>query len=125
MVYGIGLDIVDVKRVKHAIEKGGERFVDRVFTEGERRYCLQRRRSSFEHFAARFAAKEAVLKAFGLGWGSTGWKTIEVINDETGAPRVVLHGKMEKLKELGGISSIFLSLSHTKEVAVACVVVEK
>jgi holo-[acyl-carrier protein] synthase len=120
MIYGVGVDIVDVSRIKKVIERQGERFVNRVFTDSEIRYC-EGRRFKHQHFAARFAAKEAFLKA--IGGRGVCLRDIEIEVKEFGKPTLKLYRKIEKLiKELG--VNIHLSLSHCSEYALAYVVLE-
>ena len=118
MITGIGVDILSIIRIKNAIERWQERFISRVYTQGEIDYC-RRQRLEFIHFAARFAAKEAVMKALG---SRVGWKDIEIINDERGKPSVILSDRAKK--ETGGqqAEKIFLSLSHDGAYAIAQVV---
>lgn len=117
MIEGSGIDLVEISRIKKAIEKWGEGFLGHVFTKGEIEYA-QKRRFSFEHLAARFATKEAVLKAFGDGkW--IDWKNIEIFNTATGGPGVKLHGYLEKIRKKRNISEIVVSMSHTKDYALA------
>ncbi|MEW6607101.1 MAG: holo-ACP synthase [bacterium] len=120
MIHGIGIDIIEIKRIKQTKERFGNIFLTKVFTESEIRYCQTHPKTEDQHFAGRFAAKEAVLKAFGLRWPFISLKDIEIIPDViTGAPEVILYGnilgKANRLK----ISSILLSISHTKEYAIA------
>ena len=116
MLLGLGVDMVEVGRVKKALERWGERFLNRVFTSGERRYCL-RKAFPEQSFAARFAAKEAVLKAMGTGLsGGIGWKDVEIVNNTSGKPEVSV-GK--KITERIGDKKILVSISHTKEFAIA------
>ncbi len=124
MIAGIGMDIVEVARIRRAIDRHGERFLDRIFTATEMDYSRARLRC-FEHLSARFAAKEAVLKALGTGM-SEGARLgeVEVVNKPTGQPEVVLHGKTQQLFAERGIDRIFLSLSHTEALAIAQVVIE-
>jgi len=124
MIIGIGADIAEVPRLREAIERHGERFLQRVFTEREIAYC-QRHRNSEERFAARFAAKEAMMKALGTGWrrGIT-WRDIEVSNAQGGKPNIQLTGKaLEIFHSLGG-ARILLSLTHTDNYALAQVIIE-
>ncbi len=126
MILGTGVDITEVERIRRALEnpRSGERFRSRVFTDAERAYCEGRRRR-YESYAARFAAKEAVLKALGTGWsGSVGWREIEVATGPEGRPRIVLHGNARAVADRLGISSLHLSLSHTSQCAVAQVIAE-
>jgi len=118
---GVGVDIIEIERVGHAIERGGERFVKRVFSEAEARYARSRREPA-RHLAARFAAKESVIKALrvppGLGWL---WRDIEVIRSE-GPPSIRLTGRaLERAAHLG-VASCHLSMSHSGTHAVAVVV---
>ena len=125
MIYGIGLDIIEVSRIEKQISSERKRFQQMLFTENEIKYCEHKRNKS-QNYAARFAAKEAFFKAIGTGWrNGTGWKEIEIVNDELGKPEIVLHGKAKKIIEENGISNIFVSLSHLKETAVAVVILEK
>ena len=116
---GIGTDLVENERIAASIAKFGERFLQRVFCEGEIAYC-QSMRHSAPHFAARFAAKEAVSKAFGCGLGSLlGWRDVEVVRAESGAPSIILHGAGLDLAAARGVNRIFVSLSHTGNYALA------
>jgi holo-[acyl-carrier protein] synthase len=116
MLLGLGVDMVEVGRVKKAWERWGERFLNRVFTSEERHYCL-RKAYPEQSLAARFAAKEAVLKAIGTGLsGGIGWKDVEIVNNKSGKPEVSL-GK--KLTERIGEKKILISISHTEEFAIA------
>ena len=113
-----GVDLIEIERIAEAIGRHGERFVQRVFTEGERRECNGR----FASLAARFAAKEAVAKALGCGIGDVTWLEIEVVGDENNAPHLALHGAGKALAEKLGLGQWSLSLSHTHEHAIAFVV---
>lgn len=121
MVHGIGIDLIEVGRIKKAIERFGKMFLTKVFTEAEIKYCQAHSKAEYQHFAGRFAAKEAILKALGIGWPSVSFKDIEIIPDPLsgGAPEVVLHGNLLALAHRLEISSICLSISHTKEYALA------
>lgn len=114
---GIGIDLVDVARFQAALLRR-PRLAQRLFTDAERRDANGRP----ERLAARFAAKEAVLKTFGVGMGSTSWRSIEVVLSESGAPHVVLHGSAEELAKMAGITVLHLSLTHTSELAAAFVI---
>jgi holo-[acyl-carrier protein] synthase len=124
MIVGTGIDIVEVPRVARSIERFGERFLNRVFTAAEIRYC-QSKANSAERFAARFAAKEAAMKAIGTGMrGGVSWKDFEVSHEPGGRPTMVLHGKAAQVAlTLGGRRS-HLSVSHTEEQAIAYVILE-
>ncbi len=118
-VLGIGCDLCDVARVRGVWERQGERFLEYTFTEGERAYCL-RMRDPAPYLAARFAAKEAVAKAFGTGFGAElGWKSIEVTHGERGDPRVKLDALGEALLAARGATGVLLTLSHTDTMAIA------
>ncbi len=115
-VLGIGVDLVDVARLRESIERHGERFLARVFTEGELETCAGRT----ERLAARFAAKEAVAKAFGTGIGAAAaFVDIEVVNDAAGAPSIVLHGDARRTAATMGVQRVLVSLSHTAQQAMA------
>jgi len=118
-ILGTGIDLVENARIAASIEKFGDRFLHRVFTEGEIAYCAPFP-NPVPHYAARFAAKEAVSKAFGTGIGKPlGWRDIEVTRDEHGAPHILLHGGGKTLAEQRGVRQIFVSLTHTDKHAAA------
>jgi holo-[acyl-carrier protein] synthase len=124
MIVGIGVDLVEVVRIEQAIERNGDRFLNRVFTADEIAYC-SKMKSPGPNYAARFAAKEAVSKAFGVGIGAQlGWLEIEVRRKESGEPFIVLLRDGADFASLRGARAIHLSLSHTATYAVAHVVVE-
>jgi holo-[acyl-carrier protein] synthase len=120
-VWGIGTDICDVERIARIIEQQGDRFLKKVFTEKEIAYCLPKH-TSHECFAARFAAKEAFLKALGTGLrDGLNWKDLEVINDELGKPQLKTYRKCsEQVKD----KNVLLSLSHTSGMALAFIIIE-
>lgn len=124
MIVSIGIDIVEIPRIEEKLSQGNTRFLNRVFTVSEIEYC-EKRAGKFASYAARFAAKEAVMKALGTGWGDgVGWKEIEVINEENGRPQVNLNGRaLEKFNQLGARRA-HLSLSHSKDLAIAQVIFE-
>jgi holo-[acyl-carrier protein] synthase len=120
-----GVDIVEIDRIKSSIDTLGQSFINKVFTPGEIDYCERKKSTKYQSYAARFAAKEAVSKAFGTGMGSrVSWRDIEVYNDEFGKPHVALLGKARELFNQLNAVSISLSLSHCKAYAVAYVVIE-
>jgi len=124
MIVGTGVDIVEVPRVAAAIERFGKRFLERIYTEAEIRYC-QSRRNSAERFAARFAAKEAALKALGTGWRmGVAWKEVEVRREPGGRPTVHFSGRAAEFAAKLGMKHASLSLSHTAEQAIAQVILE-
>jgi len=119
IILGIGIDIIEVDRIEKIIQKFGERFLTRCFVQSEIVYC-QKMKCSAEHFAARFAAKEAVSKAFGVGIGNLlSWKNIEIEKRTNDAPQVYLHKRGLSLAKEKGVSNILVSLSHCKKYAVA------
>ncbi len=124
-VLGIGVDLVETARIQHSLERFGERFLHRVFTQGEIDYC-QSMKFPERHFAARFAAKEAASRAFGTGVGKAmGWRDIDVHREASGQPYVVLEGGAKQLAAERGVSAVWLSLSHTDHHAVAMIVLER
>jgi len=124
MIVGTGIDIAEVDRIAQTIERFGGRFKDRVFTADEIRYC-ESKANKAERYAARFAAKEAGMKALGTGWSrGVTWRDIEVQRLPGGRPTVVFHGKAgEFFARLGGVRA-HLSITHTKESAMAYVIIE-
>ena len=124
-IHGIGVDVVEVARIAASLANHGSAFLAKVFTTAECRYC-EARTVSAPHFAARFAAKEAVAKAFGTGIGAhAGWREIEVVNSPAGAPEIRLHGAAAAFAEAAGITSVLVTLSHSQTYAVASVVALK
>jgi holo-[acyl-carrier protein] synthase len=118
MIISTGIDLAEVDRIQAALEdpRSGQRFRDRVFTEKEIAYCEKKRRGKYESYAGRFAAKEAVMKALGRGWGArVRWLDIEVARARSGKPDIVLHDKTAKLAEELGIRRWALSITHTKQ----------
>jgi len=124
MIIGSGIDLVEVKRIGHSVERFGERFLNRVFTPSEQAYC-RRKRQSAESFAARFAAKEAGAKALGTGISQgVNWLEIEVTREPSGRPGLQFHGRAAQIAEGLGVVRAALSLTHTNELAMASVVLE-
>jgi holo-[acyl-carrier protein] synthase len=118
-VFGIGIDIVEVERIASAIERHGEPFLAKLFTAGEREYCETRKNPAL-HFAARFAAKEAVSKALGTGiGGNAGLLDMEIVHDASGAPQIRLAGAAERFSKVHGITEIQVSLTHARDYAAA------
>ncbi|HKS26648.1 MAG TPA: holo-ACP synthase [Pyrinomonadaceae bacterium] len=125
MIISIGIDIIEVRRVREVLERT-PRFCERVFTQRERDYCDSRGAVAAQHYAARFAAKEAALKALGTGWsGGVAWQDVEVSSKESGAPAIEFHGLVRQLYEESGATAAHLSISHTTEHAIAQVILEK
>jgi holo-[acyl-carrier protein] synthase len=120
VVEGVGIDIIEVSRIKMSIEDYGSPFTDKVFTPDEIEYCSEKP-NPFQHYAARFAAKEAFSKAAGTGWNSDfSWQEVEVMNEPTGRPCLHLSGWA--LKNFGG-KKVFLSLSHSGDYVAAVVII--
>ena len=121
-IVGHGIDLVEVARIRAMVDEHGQRFLDRCFTPGEQAYNFESRRR-FEHLAARFAAKEATLKALGTGLtGGIAWTDIEVISTPNGAPRLALRSAAATAASVVGANSWLISLSHTDTHAVASVI---
>jgi holo-[acyl-carrier protein] synthase len=126
-IRGTGIDLAEVARIRAALEdpKTGPRFRVRVFTPGEQAYCDGRGVGRFQSYAARFAAKEATMKALGHGWGShVGWLDVEVGRRSDGRPELWLHGKGAASAAALGVTRLHVALSHTAELAIAQVVLE-
>jgi holo-[acyl-carrier protein] synthase len=124
MIVGTGIDIVEVPRIARSIERFGDRFLNRVFTAAEIRYC-QSKANSVERFAARFAAKESAMKAIGTGLrGGVSWRDFEVSREPGGRPTMVLHRKAAEVAQALGGRRYHLSVSHTEEHAIAYVILE-
>ncbi|OQX83893.1 hypothetical protein B6D60_09935 [candidate division KSB1 bacterium 4484_87] len=125
MIIGIGVDIVNVSRLKASVERFGDRFLKRVFTARELQDCLGNA-NQFEKLAARFAAKEAVVKAIGIGLrnGIT-WQDVEVRNDGMGKPEIHSYGKCKQMLHVLSVSRMHVSLSHDTDTAIAMIVLEK
>ncbi len=123
-IVGTGIDIVECLRIAQMIERHGELFITRVYTDAEIEYCTTRKAAT-QHYAGRWAAKEAVLKALGTGWRrGIGWRDIEIRNDRNGTPVVKLRGGARDIMERAGIKSFHISISHCRSFAVAYVVAE-
>jgi holo-[acyl-carrier protein] synthase len=119
-IVGHGIDIVETARIKHMHEEHGQRFLDRVFTANEQKYCAANPRRYFEHLAGRFAAKEAVLKVLGTGWrGGIAWTDIEILPEPSGQPRITLTGESLRIAEQIGICRWHVSISHIETHATA------
>jgi holo-[acyl-carrier protein] synthase len=124
MILGTGIDIIEVERIESSYERFGERFLSRILLPGEISYCLSHKKPG-PFLAARFAAKEAISKAFGTGIGAQlGWQDMEVCRKESGEPFVILHGKGKKLFEERGAKNLLISLSHTEIHATAMAILE-
>ncbi|HTA75532.1 MAG TPA: holo-ACP synthase [bacterium] len=124
MIVGMGVDLIEIERVKKAHLKHGQRFIDRLFTASEAKYCL-RKSDPYPSLAGRFAAKEAVIKAFSHGFGGRWkWTHIEVTKELSGKPTLKLHGIMEKLRVDRKINHVHLTIAHSKRDATATVIFE-
>ena len=124
MIHAIGLDATEVARIRASAERYGDRFFRKIFTPAEMAYCQARIRK-YEHLAARFAAKEAALKALGTGVAKgTSLTQVEVTNDDSGKPGILLHGVTRQMAQERGISRIHVSISHTETLAIAQVIME-
>ena len=126
MILGLGIDVCEIARLRRALSgPAGDRFRARVFTDAEQAYCEARQRGRFASYAARFAAKEAAMKALGTGWANgIGWRDFEVVHGADGRPTLALHGKASALARRRGMRRWLLALSHDGGAAVASVVVE-
>jgi holo-[acyl-carrier protein] synthase len=125
MIVGSGVDLAEVPRIREAIERFGDRFVKRVYTAAEIAYVERRRAGRFERYAARFAAKEAGMKAIGTGWRhGVRWQDFEVANLPSGKPTLRFHGKAAEFAERLGVKNIALSLTHTAETGLAVLTLE-
>ncbi len=125
MICGIGIDLVRIDRIRAIAERWQARFLDRLYTEAERRYCMKKA-APYASFAGRFAAKEAMLKALGTGWSEgISWHDIQVLNDRRGRPRATVSGRVRALMRRAGVTDIHLSLSHDTDYAIAEVVLTK
>lgn len=123
-IIAIGIDIVEVYRIRETIQRT-PRFTDRVFTPAERSYCDTKGVAAMQSYAARFAAKEAFLKALGTGWrGRLSWHDMEILNDEMGVPALTASGEAAKLLDELGANRVHISISHTSEHAVAQIILE-
>jgi holo-[acyl-carrier protein] synthase len=124
VIIGSGVDLAEVPRIRAAIERYGDKFIKRIFTPVEIAY-VERKANKYERFAARFAAKEAGMKALGTGWRrGVRWQDFEVVNLPTGRPTLRLHGIALEIAERSGVKNIALSLTHTAETSLAHVLFE-
>ena len=124
MIVGTGIDIAEVPRIRHSIERFGNRFLERIFTAGEMRYC-DSKANCIERYAARFAAKEAAMKALGTGWNhGVRWRDCEVVRMPGGRPTMHFHGVAGEFAAKLGVKNAALSISHTEDQAIAQVILE-
>jgi holo-[acyl-carrier protein] synthase len=124
VIVGIGIDLAEVDRIRQAIERHGQRFIERIYTEREIAY-VERKANKYERYAARFAAKEAGMKAVGTGWKrGVRWRDFEVTNMPSGRPTLQLYGEAAKFAENLGVRNIALSITHTAAQGMAIVILE-
>jgi holo-[acyl-carrier protein] synthase len=127
MILSVGVDLIEVARIQRALEDSGigKRFRDRVYTVGEIAYCEKKGRGKYQSYAGRFAAKEAVMKALGAGWGAkVSWSNIEVVRARGGKPEIALHNHTSTFAQKLGIRRLMVSITHTAEHALAYVVAQ-
>jgi holo-[acyl-carrier protein] synthase len=125
MIVAIGIDIIEVARIREVLMRT-PRFRERVFTPAEREYCDSRGAVSAQHYAARFAAKEAALKALQTGWrGGISWQDVEIASRNSGAPYLILYRRVQEIFESSGATEAHLSMAHTTDHAIAEVVLER
>src|SRR5215475_13156576 len=125
MVLGLGTDLIEISRIEESIQQFGQRFLDRVYTVGEIAYCQRKKKHAAESFAARFAAKEAGAKALGTGISrGVAWKEIEVRREPGGRPTLHFTGRARELADQLGITGLSLSLTHSRDLALAVVIAE-
>jgi holo-[acyl-carrier protein] synthase len=123
MIIGIGIDIIEISRIKKSIEKYGDHFLEKIYTLGEIEYCISKA-NKYQHFAARFSAKEAVAKAMSTGWNNEfSWQNIEVFNEPTGMPYVKLTGKLESFLADG--KELKISMSHSQDYTTCVAIIYK
>ena len=119
VIVGLGTDIIEIVRIGRMVERHGEVFLNRVFTEEEVRYC-QKRKECYQHFAGRWAAKEAVMKTLGTGWiRGVGWRDIEVLSQKSGRPTINIQGGAKEFSDKLGIDDILITISHCRAYATA------
>ena len=124
MIVGLGIDVAEVDRVRDAIDRHGARFIERIYTRAEIAY-VERKSNRYERYAARFAAKEAAMKAIGTGWRrGVRWQDFEVANLPSGRPTLAFHGVAESIAQSLGVRNIALSITHTAREGIAIVILE-
>ncbi len=125
MIIGIGVDLVKISRIQAITERWGPVFLNRIFTPAEQRYCL-RHRFPHRHLAARFAMKEAVLKALGIGIRfGVKWSEIETVNHPNGGPQVIMYGKVRKLADERDVLTVYATITHDDDYAIAQVILQR
>jgi len=124
LILGTGIDLAEVARIRQSVERYGERFIGRIYTPGEVAY-VESRANRFERYAARFAAKEAGMKALGTGWRrGVRWRDFEVANEPSGRPTLRLHGRAAEIAAGLGVKRVALSMTHTSDNGMAFVIME-
>lgn len=123
MIIGTGVDLAEVDRIRAAIERHGARFIERIYTPAEIAY-VERKANRYERYAARFAAKEAGMKALGTGWHGVRWRDFEVANLPSGRPTLRFHGAAARIADKLGVKNVAISLTHTATQALAHVILE-
>jgi holo-[acyl-carrier protein] synthase len=125
LIIGVGTDLVEVQRIRESAERFGVRFLNRIYTDVEQAYCNSKA-NRFERYAARFAAKEAGMKALGTGWSrGVGWRDFQVVNARSGRPTLQLAGQAALIAAESGVTNISLSMTHTASEGFAIVIFEK
>ncbi len=125
MILGTGTDLCEISRIAQSIDRYGEQFLQRIYTDAEIRYCGRKLKTAAESYAARFAAKEAGAKALGTGIAKgVGWREIEVTHLPGGRPTLLFHGRAAERAKAMGVRAAHLSLSHSRDLAIATVVLE-
>src|SRR5665648_37556 len=124
LIIGCGIDLVKIERIEKIIKRWGNNFNSRIFTPLERDYCEKKKDNKYQSYAGKFAAKEALLKALGLGLRGANWKEIEIKNDELGQPIIDTFGKLKNIASTRGVNKYFITISHTKEYAISQVILE-
>jgi len=124
LIIGCGIDLVKIERIEKIIKRWGNNFNCRIFTPLERDYCEKKKDNKYQSYAGKFAAKEALLKALGLGLRGANWKEIEIKNNELGQPIIDTSGKLKNIASTRGVNKYFVTISHTKEYATAQVILE-
>jgi holo-[acyl-carrier protein] synthase len=124
LIIGCGIDLVKIKRIEKIIKRWGNNFNCRIFTPLERDYCEKKKNNKYQSYAGKFAAKEALLKALGLGLRGANWKEIEIKNNELGQPIIDTSGKLKNIASTRGVNKYFITISHTKEYAISQVILE-
>jgi len=124
MIIGIGIDVIENARIRESLERFGDRFLSRIYTDGEKEYC-KKHASPEIHFAARFAAKEAAFKALGTGWsGGIKWRDVEITRLSSGKPELHLHDEALNLAKKMGVTRFHVSLTHDRSISCAVVIFE-